>query len=522
MKNAVIYLRVSTGKQAEKELPIESQRDQCEKKAASLNASVVKVFADEGVSGRSDSRPDFQSALAYCELNDIDFFVCWSTSRFARNRLDAQLNKRRLLSVGTKVEYVTVNIEDSGSGVLHEGILELFDEYLSHQVSADTRRSMMKNARDGYWNGGTPAFGYKVGICAENTKKKKLYPDEVESILVNDIFKMRLGGLGGKSIADKLNKSNKLNRGKKWNKTSIASLLRNERLIGKSIFGQRINNINQPRDRWIIVDAHSPIVDSTLFESVQKIMNESRPQHSDSSPKSTWHFTGLLSCAECDGTMQIESAKGRNQRYYYYNCRNAQKGHGCRNRRLRADILDAWLDSVIAEKVFTTDNLRNLMSDVNEMYSKWAVDNKSRRVSIVTELTNLKNRNAKLYSLLESPDVTLNIEDLSPRLRDNNSEIKRLERDLHSIDVDKPPSIHFDESYLSDVIEFLTQKIQSDDNPASVRRFYSSFIDSVVVNKKSVTINYNSDALVLAHTEELVPSELNWLRLLGSNQRPND
>ncbi|MTI15219.1 recombinase family protein [Sansalvadorimonas verongulae] len=110
-KKAVIYLRVSTGKQAEKELPLESQLDQCEKKASDLGATVEQVFRDEGLTARNDNRPAFQSALTYCESFDIDYFICWSTSRFARNRLEAQLNKRRLSDSGTDVAYVSVNIK---------------------------------------------------------------------------------------------------------------------------------------------------------------------------------------------------------------------------------------------------------------------------------------------------------------------------------------------------------------------------------------------------------------------------
>ena len=56
-KTAVIYCRVSTTRQADDELPIQSQRQRCEDKAKQLDAVVLKIYSDEGLSGQSGDRP---------------------------------------------------------------------------------------------------------------------------------------------------------------------------------------------------------------------------------------------------------------------------------------------------------------------------------------------------------------------------------------------------------------------------------------------------------------------------------
>ena len=171
MTTCVIYARVSTAKQAEKELPVQSQIDKCLAHAKSLEADVKKVFTDEGISGATDNRPAFQQAISYCENFDVDYFICWSTSRFARNALEAKLNKRRLANSSTKISYVSQNIDKGDSGFIYEGILELFDEYYSRQVSQDTKRSMIANAQKGYFNGGYLTFGYQVEkVLGEKTR----------------------------------------------------------------------------------------------------------------------------------------------------------------------------------------------------------------------------------------------------------------------------------------------------------------------------------------------------------------
>ncbi|MFN4360541.1 MAG: recombinase family protein [Hylemonella sp.] len=92
MKQALIYARVSTVRQADDGVSMESQIEQCQLKAKALGVEVVQVFRDDGVSGRTDRRPGSQAAMAFCAANRISHFICWSTSRFGRNLLDALKN----------------------------------------------------------------------------------------------------------------------------------------------------------------------------------------------------------------------------------------------------------------------------------------------------------------------------------------------------------------------------------------------------------------------------------------------
>jgi len=81
---AIIYTRVSTARQADDGLPIESQIEQGYKKAAALDADVVRVFTDAGISGRTDERPSFREAVRYCKAYSVEYFICWSTLSKAR------------------------------------------------------------------------------------------------------------------------------------------------------------------------------------------------------------------------------------------------------------------------------------------------------------------------------------------------------------------------------------------------------------------------------------------------------
>ncbi len=510
MKKAVIYLRVSTGRQAEKELPLESQESQCRAKAAELGAEVAQVFADRGISGRTDSRPEFQYAIQYCELRKIDHFITWSTSRFARSAVDAKIYKSRLEKAGTEINYVSVNIdrEDEYGGFLQESILEIFDELYSRQVSADTRRSMVKNSQSGYWKGGFPPFGYQIIPAPENPKRSKLVPLENEAAVVRSIFQMRIEGYGSKSIATRLNDLTEFHRGARWSKSSVTSVLRNERVVGRTIYGRKSSaGVRRPREQWIIVDSHEPIVSIEQFDQVQAMMDEA---NTSGSPKSTWFFTGLVRCKQCGLAMRIESAKGRNQRYYYYNCSGAQKGIGCENRRLPAADLDDWLVDMICGKLFSAGNLRAVVQEMHDYYGDWARDRQSRRSGVQNELARIQSKQNRLYELLEdSRDIDLS--DVAPRLKANKEAIRELELRVVAIDLETPPVIDVHDHELDELRTGLINAIKASPNAQKVRGFFASFIDSIEIREEDLMVVYRPEAMVKGTTTEMVPSNLNWL-----------
>lgn len=79
-KSAVIYLRVSTDRQARKGgeaegYSIPAQRQACMQQAAQLGAVVVEEFVDAGASARSADRPQLQAMLARLEGRDIDYVI---------------------------------------------------------------------------------------------------------------------------------------------------------------------------------------------------------------------------------------------------------------------------------------------------------------------------------------------------------------------------------------------------------------------------------------------------------------
>lgn len=514
-KTAIIYARVSTARQAEEELPVEGQVDKCRQKAAELGARVVQVFTDEGISGTLESRPAFQDAISYARTFQPDYLITWSTSRFARNKVDAGLYKQHLAKAGVELVYVSMQIDrESDAGWLTEGIMEIFDEFYSRQIAADTKRSQIRAAQQGYFLGGRVPFGYQVVPAPDDPKRKRLAPEETEAAVVRRIFELRAEGYGAKTIAVMLNERGHTNRGKRWNRSVVWELLRNETVIGRRVFGRkdRKTGRDRPRDQWIVVDSHDPVIPMDLWERVQAMIQDASPEADTGSSRSSHLFTGLLKCGRCGSSMQIESAKGRTRRYWYYNCRAAAVEKTCRNRRIPAPELDDYLVDVITARVFTPDNLRDLVGEMKEAASGWHQEQRRRRHELVTRMQAVEEKKNRLFEVLEEHGKdTPNLGDLTARLRTHNQEYEQLQKDLAALDAEEPPEIPIDEEDVEELAQLLVTVIKETDNPRKVRAFFSSFVQEIVVGEEEVRIEYDPQKLINRPGEGAVHSMAGWL-----------
>ena len=101
----VLYARVSSEKQAEKDLSIPAQLKALRKYAIKRGWDVVREFIDEAESARTANRPAFQEMITLAKQKESTFesILVWKLSRFARNREDAVLYKALLRKKGIQV-----------------------------------------------------------------------------------------------------------------------------------------------------------------------------------------------------------------------------------------------------------------------------------------------------------------------------------------------------------------------------------------------------------------------------------
>ena len=174
-KMVAIYARVSSDRQ-DVDLSISAQLKALREYAARNGYMVIKEFVDEAESGRSTARPAFREMISMARMKNPPFqlILVWKLSRFARNREDSIIYKSLLRKQGIQIISINEPIEDTPTGRLMEGMIEVIDEFYSSNLAQDIIRGMRENASRGFFNGSRPPFGYlrkkvKDGDKSRNT-----------------------------------------------------------------------------------------------------------------------------------------------------------------------------------------------------------------------------------------------------------------------------------------------------------------------------------------------------------------
>lgn len=512
MKRAVIYARIS--KDRDESVSIEAQIAHCTARARQLGAEVVKVFRDEGISGRqARNRAAFLRAKDFCAAASIDYFIVWSTSRFARNILELFQSEAELRAIGTKLECLNADIDDeTDTGLINKTINGLMDEMYSRQVARDTLRSQKLSAAAGFWTGGNLPFGYRT---VKDGVRSRLVVDDAEADQVREIFRLCQDGLGAQVIAESLNRAGRLRRGKPWGKTTVAYLLNNEIYTGVRTFNKKSKRagIVKPPAEWVKVDGHPAVISREDFERVQAMLDERVPHHEHGgTPRSNFLFTGIARCGICSEPLQIRTGKGRSGEVYsYYACMAHKKGAPrCMFRAVPAEKFDAWMLGEVMDHVVTPQAMELALADLLAMGDQWAKEREARRAELVATIRQVEERKNQLLDLLElNGRNTPDLENVLRRLRERGDELDGLQRELAQLEEARRPVRRT--RIEPETLQELTRELIDNSDTKKKRAFLGAFIERVTLATEGVTIEYRPEALLDAGTGASVRSVKGWL-----------
>ncbi len=123
-KHCLIYLRVSSAKQAQQGESIEDQKNICEIVAKRYNLNVLDVFPEQ-FSGRKNERPVIEDIVSYIKShpNKVKFLIFRAIDRFTRNgTLGYESLKQRLAQYGVSLIDANGVIQPSKNTLEHLGV----------------------------------------------------------------------------------------------------------------------------------------------------------------------------------------------------------------------------------------------------------------------------------------------------------------------------------------------------------------------------------------------------------------
>lgn len=228
------------------------------------------VYADEGLSGTKESRPEFQRMLKDCRDGKIDRILCKSISRFARNTVTLLSVVRELKALGVSVYFEEQNIDTmSGDGEFMLSILASFAQEESRSVSENCKWRVRKKFEQGIPTG-FGMYGYTV-----KNGSFTIVPEEAE--VVRRIFRMYLDGMGSVRIMKALIADNiPAPEGGLWNASVIMMMLRNEKYAGDLLLQKFFTNNHIEKKQcfnrgelpqYFVAEDHEPIIDRETLDS---------------------------------------------------------------------------------------------------------------------------------------------------------------------------------------------------------------------------------------------------------------
>ncbi len=414
----VVYARVSTPEQAEKDLSNPTQLDAMYKYAKDRGHVVLCEYVEPGASAYEDRRPVFRKMIADVTApgSTVSTILCCYTSRFYRNATRARALKEVLRKKGIRVIAIYQETSDDPMGQLVEGMFELIDEYESLVNGMRTSDAMRKNAKLGYFNGAKAPFGFqaeRIEVKPDHFKRK-IVPNPEETETHNEVFRLYVAGNGAKGVARELNQRGVRYRdGRLWTKDRVIHIIGEHAAIGEYRWGMRDSKTGElrPTEEWIIIPTE-PIIDRELFEMAQQIRMQRDPERNPGrTGSSPMLLAGLVTCGKCGASYQLETS-GKNAQsgvyaYRYYNCRNSLRigVEKCGGHRVRSEALEKAVLEHLADRLFTMERCRKIVADIVEETGMLRQKTTEHRRQITRELAEVERRIAKWQEGWESGDM---------------------------------------------------------------------------------------------------------------------
>src|SRR6478735_2797322 len=270
---AVGYARVSTPEQAERDLSLPAQMASIRRYAQEHGLVLVGEFVERGITATDDNRPEFRRMLQQVlqPNSEIGTIIVTHGSRFMRNATKARVHKEALRKRGVRVVAIQQEVSNDPNGRFAEGMFELIDQLENETNGVRTRAGMSENARQGFFNGSKPPFGFRVEkVSTPAGPKNKLVIEPAEAELVREVFRQYLAGSGAKSTARHMNQRGLLYRKRLWTRDLVLRLVSDTGVVGKYIWGRLDSRGNciRPESEWIPMVVER-IVDDEIFQMVQ-------------------------------------------------------------------------------------------------------------------------------------------------------------------------------------------------------------------------------------------------------------
>lgn len=380
---AGIYTRLSSERKEEwreKSSSIETQIICAKEYALKENIQIVSIYTDYEYSGTNFDRPQFQQMMKDIRERRINCIIIRDLSRLGREYLEmGRLIDKvfpflgvRFISVSDKVD----TLKDDGSNKSFEIVLKnIVNDLYAKDISVKIKTSKQNRARNGYFVGSVPPYGYKIVKLKEG---QKLVIDEKVRFVVEEMFRLSLEGYTQYEVAKQFNQKGyatattyhrtgrvyRIDGDPQWGKNTIGKMLTSRCYIGTLVQGVKQQNLakgmKQKRadksDYIIVENAHEPLISK---EDFYKVLNDRKMRWQSNPFSSEMHeferdyenrYKELIYSVEGNKMYRRTRIYGKKHDRLYYSFQTVPD-YGSLDNIKRMFVMEEELDKALLDKI---------------------------------------------------------------------------------------------------------------------------------------------------------------------------
>lgn len=345
----------------------------------------IVELCDDGYSGTNMNRPAMTKLLEKVKAKEVDCVIVKDFSRFGRDYLVVSdfvdqifpFLGIRFISLGDGYDSAKMDGKTSGVDIAFRNVIY---GYYSMDLSLKVKSGKLTKAKNGDFLSPFAPIGYRK----DKKDKNKLLIEPQTAEIVRRIFRMAGMGMSVLQITHLLNAEkiptpsqlqNQHGNYHKWwdgiggidlwHDTTVLRILRDERYLGKVIYGKRYRpevgnhkTIKSSRIDWVIVEQkHEAIISEEDFNAAKTNLKEFA-EHS-SAPTVGHLFTDKLRCGKCGYAL---ARRSRPTPEYYCNTKYRRADCGCLSGHIKESEIAMVVLSVIHSFIETLFDEKALLS----------------------------------------------------------------------------------------------------------------------------------------------------------------
>jgi DNA invertase Pin-like site-specific DNA recombinase len=315
--------------------------------AEHTDLELIDTYIDNGISGQTLERPEFQRMLSDMENGKINACISKDLSRLGRSAIDTGYYIEKYFPTHN-IRYIAINDSydsaDPSSGGIMVSLKNMINEQYALEVGRKIHATNQMNIKNGLFVGGFAPYGYQK----DPADNHHLIPDPYASGVVKQIFEMFAQGYGVTYILNWLNdqkimppnlyrhtNSGNVKQAAKsntfWEKGFIDRVLNNriycgDMVQGRGVTKQYVTKRTSKDDLVITPNTHEGIVNRELFAAVQAKKGKSFRAKECVALNI---FSKKLFCGHCGSSIQREKRQNKVCATYFCKTRRYHGRDAC-------------------------------------------------------------------------------------------------------------------------------------------------------------------------------------------------